>query len=39
MSVIELLKKRISTRAFLDSPVEQDTVRALLDAAMCSRGR
>ncbi|WP_339842585.1 nitroreductase [uncultured Halopseudomonas sp.] len=36
MSVIELLKKRISTRAFLDSPVEQDTVRALLDAARWS---
>ncbi|MDG9977212.1 nitroreductase family protein [Ectopseudomonas oleovorans] len=36
MSVIDLLHKRISVRAFLDQPVAQDSVRALLDAARWS---
>lgn len=33
LTVSEALKQRISTRAFLDTPVLEDTVRALLDEA------
>jgi nitroreductase len=33
MNVIEALSKRKSTRAFLDKPVDQDTVTRILDAA------
>lgn len=36
MSVTELLKKRISVRAFLDKPVTEQTVRDLLDTARWS---
>ncbi len=33
MSVAELLKSRISVRAFLDKPLDETTIRAVLDAA------
>jgi nitroreductase len=33
MDVIEAIKSRFSTRAFLDEPVNQETVTAILDAA------
>jgi nitroreductase len=33
VSVSEALKRRISTRAFLDTPVGEDTIRDLLDTA------
>lgn len=33
MSVAEVLKSRISARAFLDKPVDEATVRSILDAA------
>ncbi|MCL5043163.1 MAG: nitroreductase [Gammaproteobacteria bacterium] len=36
MSVIDLLHKRISVRAFLDKPVTEQTVRDLLDTARWS---
>ncbi|TVP88643.1 MAG: nitroreductase [Pseudomonadaceae bacterium] len=36
MSVVELLKKRISVRAFLDTPVPEQSVRDLLEAARWS---
>ncbi|GGH08556.1 NADH dehydrogenase [Glycocaulis albus] len=36
MDVIDALKRRISTRAFLDTPVSEEQVRELLDAARWS---
>lgn len=33
MDVIEAMRGRLSTRAYLDRPVDADTVRAILDAA------
>ena len=33
MDVIEAIKRRSSTRAFLDKPVSRETVEAILDTA------